>query len=387
MIFSGLNYFWLLIGVEMQTSHLKKSWIIHTSFWALYLILLAWSFSQIRGYENYLAKSIFIVLIQAVLFYLNFHVLLPRYFEEKRFLQYGVAVVAALFVSLAIFYLFDRISFDMEFRKALQTNDFSRLPREFRGRGRSMHQPPWAEPWRFAFIWRSLLFYGFFLFIALFISTIYRNLLVSQQKEKESLKLRSMVKEAESSMLRSQINPHFLFNTLNNIYSMAQLKSDQTADAVHRLSEMLRYVIYDCNQPLVKLGQEVNYIKSYIELQLMKDDELGEIRYDLGPVDEQLMIAPMLLIPFIENSFKHSRIEDKDRSWVRITLRTDANTLFMSAANSIPAHPGSKDITGGVGLSNVQKRLQLLYPGNHQLLVDRSPEEYKVELTLKLDEN
>ncbi len=371
----------------MQQVILKRNWIIHATFWLLYLVLLAWSFSEIRGYENFLAKSIFIVLVQTLVFYLNFHVLLPRFFEKKKHLMYGLAVVGTILISLLVFYAFDRISFDLELKRAMQTNDFSRLPREFRGHGRAAHFPPWAVPWRFNFIWRSLLFYGFFLFIALFISTVYRNLLVNQEKEKESLRLQGMIREAESSLLKSQINPHFLFNTLNNIYSMAQLKSDQTADAVHRLSEMLRYVIYECNQPQVRLGSETSYIRSYIELQMLKDEETGNIDYALEPVDEELMIAPMLLIPFIENSFKHSFIEDKEQSWIRIRLRTEGNTLFLSAGNSVPAGPARKDGTGGVGLANVQKRLQLLYPGKHQLVIDRDTDEFKIELTLTLDEN
>jgi hypothetical protein len=371
----------------MNGTLIKKHWIIHVSVWLSYLLLLVWLYSESRGYEHNTAKSIFTVLIQVIVFYLNFYFLLPRYFENKKHLQYSLFAFATLVISVALFYIFDKISLDMEYRRAMAENDFSRLPRELRGHGRNLHPGPWAAPWKFTFIWRSLLFNGFFVVIALFISTIYHNLLINQKKEKESLKLLSQVKDAESKMLKSQINPHFLFNTLNNIYSMAQMKSDQTADAVHRLSDMLRYVIYDCNQPYVKLGQEINYIKSYIELQLLKDERMENIKYNLDEINENLMIAPMLLIPFIENSFKHSNIEDTSHSWIEIELKTENSRLQLKVRNSLSSGRVSKDSTGGVGLGNVQKRLDILYPGRHQLVIEQTLREYMVELMVNLDEN
>jgi hypothetical protein len=360
--------------------------IIHLSVWISYLVLLIWLYSETKGNEPYVTRSIFIISVQVVLFYFNFHVLLPKFFENKKYLHYGLAVAGTLVISILLFVIFDRIMLDLELRKALEANDFSRLPREFRGRGRHIPRGPWASPLKYI-LWRSVLFYGFFVVMSLFISTIYRNLVVNQRKENEALQLISQVREAESNLLKSQINPHFLFNTLNNIYSMAQLKSEQTADAVHRLSEMLRYVIYECNQPRVKLGQEVSYIKSYIELQMLKDEQTQHIRYSLESADAALMIAPMLLIPFIENGFKHSYIEDTEKSWINIELKTKGSTLSMKVNNSIPPRSGTKDATGGVGLENVQKRLSILYPDRHQLIIEKDLAEFKVELNLELDEN
>lgn len=364
----------------------KKSLIIHVSVWVSYLVLLIWLYSETRGNEPYITRSLFIFTIQVVLFYFNFHVLLPHFFENKKYLYYGLAVVGTLLISILLFVIFDRIMLDLELKRAMEANDFSRLPREFRGRGRHIPHGPWVSPWRFI-LWRSLLLYGFFVIMALFISTVYRNLVVNQRKEKEALQLISQVREAESNLLKSQINPHFLFNTLNNIYSMAQLKSEQTADAVHRLSEMLRYVIYDCNQSRVKLGQEVNYIKSYIELQMLKDEKTQHIRYSLEGVNEGLMIAPMLLIPFIENGFKHSYIEDTEKSWIDIDLKTKGSMLSLKVNNSIPPRSVIKDTTGGVGLENVQKRLSILYAERHQLIIDRDLDKFNVELNIELNEN
>lgn len=371
----------------MKDVSLKKSWIVHFTIWLSYLLLLMWLYSESQGHEPFVGKSIFIVLVQIIVFYFNYHFLLPRLLENKKQLQYGMSILALLLVSILAFYVFDRISLELELKRAFESNDFSRLPREFRGRGRMIHHNIWSYPWHFPYIWRSLMFNGFFVVISLFISTIYRNLAVSQQKEKEALRLKSQVREAESNMLKSQINPHFLFNTLNNIYSMAQLKSDQTADAVQRLSDMLRYVIYDCNQPFVKLGQEVSYISSYIELQLLKEENMEHIKYNIGGVNKDLMIAPMLLIPFIENSFKHSHIEDAENSWIDIVLSTAGSVLTLKAYNGIPAKPVRKDTTGGVGLENVRKRLNLIYPGRHQLIITKDLDSFKVDLTITLNED
>lgn len=365
----------------------KKTWITHASIWTIYLILLIWLYNEARGFEFSVSRSFFIVGIQVIIFYMNYYILLPRFFENKQYSKYVLFVLATLLVSLLLFFLFDKLNFEIQFKKALLEDDFSRLPRDFRGRGRSGHGSPWNSPWKFAFIWRTMLFNGFFILISLFISTILRNLVVNQRKEKESLYLQSQVREAESRMLKSQINPHFLFNTLNNIYSMAQLKSDKTPDAVHQLSEMLRYVIYDCNDQFVKLGQELKYIRSYIELQLLKDDEMQNVNFEMDHVNPELKIAPMLLIPFVENSFKHSHFEDTKNSRIDITLQTNNQTLTFNIANSIPVTEIKKDTTGGVGMENVRRRLDLIYPGRHKLTIEKNSREYKIELSIELNEN
>jgi LytS/YehU family sensor histidine kinase len=208
-----------------------------------------------------------------------------------------------------------------------------------------------------------------------------------RKREQEANLIKNQMLEAESKMLKWQINPHFLFNTLNNIYSMSQLKSDKTPDAVHRLSEMLRYVIYDCNDDFVKLKQEVKYIQSYIDLLLLKDENLQNVKYDFSGINPELKITPMILIPFVENSFKHSKFEDAQKSWINIDLKTKGNQLNFKIENSVPEHNFTKDAVGGIGIVNVKKRLQMLYPGKHILNHFQEKNVYHVELILDLDDN
>jgi LytS/YehU family sensor histidine kinase len=198
---------------------------------------------------------------------------------------------------------------------------------------------------------------GVIIIVVLFISTIYRNIAEGRRREKNEIALENKILEAETSFLKSQINPHFLFNTLNNIYSLAVAKSDKTADSIHRLSDMLRYVIYESDEKLVRLEKEVNYIKAYIQMQLLKDEAIKNIRIDIDNIDKDLKIAPMILIPFVENSFKHSKIEDTKKGWMTINLKTVSGQMIFSIENSIPDTAQSKDKGSGVGLSNTRRRL------------------------------
>ncbi len=366
---------------------LRRPYINHLLIWMSYFILLFWFYSETSRFEPSLLKSLFIVILQAGVFYLNLYLLLPQYFEKKQYSKYGFYIFLILIASLVLFYLFDQVSLRFEYHHAVRSNDWSHFPRGFGRRGHHPGPPHWYNPFQFAFMWRQILFHGFFIVIVLFISTIYRNVKVSGQKEKESLELKSRITEAESNMLKSQINPHFLFNTLNNIYSMAQLKSDQTPEAVHRLSEMLRYVIYDCSRDRVSLGQEVRYLKSYIELNMMKEENMDNVHYELDDIDGTLPIAPMILVPFIENSFKHTKIEDRENSWITIQLKTHGKQLQFEVSNTIPEMTHRKDKSSGIGLDNVKKRLQLIYPEQHYLHISDKGGIFKVELTIDLDEH
>ncbi len=177
------------------------------------------------------------------------------------------------------------------------------------------------------------------------------------------------IKEQESALLKSehlnwlkflksQINPHFLFNTLNNIYTLSMLKSDQTPDMILKLSNMLRYILYECSdKDKVPIAKEVAYIRNYIDLQLLKDSEIKNIHFEEG-IKDNVAIAPMLLIPFIENSFKHSRIEDTEKGWINIKLSCNRKEIFFSCENSLPAVEYKKDKTGGIGIENARRRLE-----------------------------
>lgn len=192
--------------------------------------------------------------------------------------------------------------------------------------------------------------------------------------EKEKLK-------AELSYLRSQINPHFFFNTLNNLYGLAQEKSDKTAEVVMKLSILMNYILYEADQEQVPLSKEVEYIKNYIELEEIRYGNRFESSLIVQGDLSSLQIAPLLLLPFVENSFKHGVNRESEGAWISIKLTYKDNQLDFSISNSLLTEDNPQ-ASGGLGLNNVVKRLNLLYPSKHQLVYGPEGDTYKVQLTI-----
>lgn len=215
-------------------------------------------------------------------------------------------------------------------------------------------------------------------------SLVSRSIQVRKQRE-ESLELKNKMLEAETKALKAQINPHFLFNSLNNIYALSQMKSDKTPDAILHLSDILRYVTYDSNQNFVDLKDEIKTIESFIMLQALKDDNQSNIKIEIDSSNGHYKIAPLLLIPFIENCFKHSNHDEKEKGWIDIKLKASDGKLFLVCANSKPEQLIKKDKTGGVGMENVQKRLVLIYPDRHKLQIKYDAQSYTAALEINLE--
>jgi two-component system LytT family sensor kinase len=188
-------------------------------------------------------------------------------------------------------------------------------------------------------------------------------------------------KDMELQFLKSQLNPHFLFNCLNNIYSLAYQKSDKTADAILKLSEIMRYMIYESNDSWVALSKEIEYVQSYIELQKLRFKDGAAVVMTLnGEIDNQ-QILPLILISFVENAFKHGVANDPADP-IRINIIANQKILHFSVSNK--KNSANKDQTGGVGLNNVERRLQLLYPDRYKLNIVNSATHYTCELMLDI---
>ena len=167
-----------------------------------------------------------------------------------------------------------------------------------------------------------------------------------------------------------QINPHFLFNALNNIYALSVTNSEKTQEGISTLSQMLRYVLYDCERPKVPLQKELEYISHFIELFKLKSSKDFNINFTEEIENDSIMVAPMLFVPFIENAFKHSGIEKGGDSFVNISLKSSSNSIDFKVENSLPIEPLITDENGGIGLQNVKKRLEILYSEKHQLSIE-----------------
>lgn len=202
----------------------------------------------------------------------------------------------------------------------------------------------------------------------------------SFKSEQVNRKLKEEVVKAELSFLKSQINPHFLYNTLNYVYSLAIPVSDQLANAVLRLSDLMRYTLNDSPDGKVSLNKEVEYLESYVALFKMRFEPKFYVNFITEGISDQ-KIASLILIPFVENAFKHGVINDETQP-VRIKLKVQNKRLSFEVSNKI-SH-AQKDHSSGVGMVNIHRRLDLIYPEKHELLISNNGNTYKSTLILNL---
>lgn len=198
------------------------------------------------------------------------------------------------------------------------------------------------------------------------------------RKETESQKL-----STELSFLKSQINPHFFFNTLNNIYSLAIVRSEKTAPAVMKLSSIMRYLLTETTQDLVPLQNEVDFIHNYIELQQVRLTEKTKVIFKSEGEIENKIVAPLIFIPFVENAFKYG-ISTKHESTIEIQLKVFENKLVLTVKNYIVPSESNMLENTGIGINNVKRRLELMYPEKHTLSYHASDNYYYVHLALQL---
>ncbi|TLP79163.1 sensor histidine kinase [Maribacter sp. ACAM166] len=220
--------------------------------------------------------------------------------------------------------------------------------------------------------------------IAYIIATFVETFLFAQRKEEEIIINKNESLQTELKLLKSQINPHFLFNALNNIYALSAIDSGKTQQSISYLSDMLRYVLYECEQEIVPLHKEMDYIGNYIKLFSLKSSKAYPITTSFVVGNENIQIVPMLLIPFLENALKHSNIEKITDTFIRLKINANNNSIDFEIENSKPNTPLVTDAVGGIGIDNVKKRLAILYPKRHQLVIDETSKTFKVNLKLEL---
>gem|GEM_PF-323185 len=200
-----------------------------------------------------------------------------------------------------------------------------------------------------------------------------------QNEQLKTLKEQQLI--SELTYLKAQLQPHFFFNTLNNIYSLALKQDKHTAPLVAKLAEMMRYILYKADEKWVPLKDEIEFIRNYVEVEHIRYRAAIAINFDTQGIDDASKISPLLLLPFIENAFKHGVEEEEKEGFVNIVICKTKNELTLEVQNSIAKTNPHK---GGIGLVNVRKRLAILYPNKHQLEIQRDGEIYQVSLTLEM---
>jgi two-component system, LytTR family, sensor kinase len=191
--------------------------------------------------------------------------------------------------------------------------------------------------------------------------------------------------EAELNFLKSQINPHFLFNSLNSVYFLIDKHNVEARDALHKFSGMLRYQLYEMNGDQIPVEKEIHYLKDYVDLQKLRKDENYTVEFNCSTGVNGFSVEPLILIPFVENAFKHISHHKDQLNFIKLELSLDKGVFHFKVENSKEVIEKTTDKHSGIGLNNVKRRLDLLYPGKHQLTISNERDTFKVKLQLKIE--
>jgi two-component system, LytTR family, sensor kinase len=347
--------------LRMQKLSVKQSrfftFAIHVLIWAgLYIIPFIDDTRQhFSPHFIWRHSELFILLI--AFFYFNTYFLIRKLFQPGKLLYYFLAILSCI-----VFISITNLAFSQIIDIAIP------IPAEF-------HIPNYFHRLFFP-VFPSL--FVFAISMAIKITNEWFNS-EKQKKEMENEKLHS-----ELAFLKSQVNPHFLFNILNNICSLARKKSDDTENAIIQLSRIMRYMLYDSKDEKVSLEKEVEYLQNYIDLQRLRISDSVIIKFDIEGNIEGRMVEPMLLIPFVENAFKHG-VSYLEASEIDIRLKIENEILNFSVENNkIKKNDDPVQQESGIGLKNVLRRLDLLYPGTHRINIEEKMSKYIVNLEITL---
>ncbi len=347
---------------------MKLNWqriSLHVLFWAVYVPLnaiLSCILSRKAledGFQESIIGEAFSLPVKLLLTYFIFYYVIPLYLDRNKIWKLVGLLLLAFFVATVLY----RLEIAFVFLPIFKPDEVYNF----------------VNP-------RGLLLTEFDLFITLaaavtikMIRVHYKSLEFEQELMREKL-------QSELSFLRAQTNPHFLFNTLNNLYVLARKKSDKTPDAIMMLSKIMRFVLFECRAPRIAVSDEVKVIQDYIELEKLRYNKRLTIDYQEDMDNPNTAIAPLLLLPFVENSFKHGAGGTTGDVHILICIILRNNQLSYTVQNTLdPDYISSEKVNySGIGLRNVERQLDLLYPDHHQLDITREGGFFTANLTIDL---
>ncbi|WP_247234055.1 sensor histidine kinase [Telluribacter sp. SYSU D00476] len=338
----------------------KQIFYLHLSFWCLYF---SFFFYQITGGRHGSEPNLVLafwdatthVLLMAFIAYLNYFIFLPRFLEHRQVGRFLVEFLLPFVLIVAGHIWLKRFIYGGAPYRGFLYSD--------------------------RFIIQHVLIT---LFIVIFVGMLkfVEDWFDLQAKKKE---IENERLNAELRFLKAQINPHFLFNTLNNLYYLAFTNSPNTTTVIEKLSQMMRYMIYDSNQTKVSLNKEIEYMKNYISLEQLRLNNQIPICFEVEGTTGHQLIVPFIFITFLENAFKHGVSNSFEEAWVHVRIRVEGNECTYTVENSkLPQREEEALEKSGIGLQNVHRRLELSYPGAYTLQVDNQPDRYAVQLQLTL---
>jgi len=329
----------------------RKSWIA-IGFWIFLFFMHFQMGNFFQPWDYAIISATFNTATIILMFYLTVLYLFPTYYDQGK--KYFI-VSSIMILILGVGFTF----IDMDLIPDYKNIDHDKPPIQF----------------HFA---RYIMMMAFTFFVGTSISLIERT---TKMRETEKVLTEDKL-QTELKLLKAQINPHFIFNALNNIYSLTYMKSQNAPESVLKLSEMLRYVFYDCSKDRVPLSAELNYIENFNAFQQMKSEYKQNIDLKMEKELGHIEIAPMLFIPFLENAYKYSRIEENKDAYVKILITSYDGKVHLIIKNSISQNVKSTH-GSGIGIKNVKHRLDIIYPGKYELIIDEQSEFFSIDLIIE----
>lgn len=328
----------------------------HFAFWLAYFSFWFFFYNEEVTRGSAFVNAFVTVSVQGLVAYFNMYFLFNKLFKQKMYVSYVISLILSVFLAVFIW--------------AMALNSASIM---------TSHVP--LDIWRWQFFASGFASITFTLGITMSLK------MVRQWYERERMteNLERINMETELKYLKTQINPHFLFNSLNSLYALTLKKSDRAPELVLKLSEILRYVLYDGSEKWVALDKEINYLQSYLDLEKIRNGERLDFKFNVKGNPATKQIAPMLFLTFLENSFKHGINQKSEGGFVTIDMEIEPDHLVFKIQNSKPKEKEKRlnGKAGGIGLENIKKRLALLYPDKHTLEIEDDGEQYRVNLNLR----
>ncbi|MCO6492901.1 MAG: histidine kinase [Phaeodactylibacter sp.] len=339
-----------------MTGFSQNRLVQHLAFWSLSFYVLSRHFAY--GQEIQLVDLIYTFLFHFSLWltvYINLFVLIPHLLQSRRYVPYALALVALL----AAGSYFNILTFEYLAGWLFPGYYFI-----------SYFKLPEVAQYHVAYVAITALL------------KLSKGWFQAQQQQKRIARLEKEKAEAEFKALKTQVDPHFLFNSLNNLYSFALEGSPRVPEAILRLAGCMRYMLYDCRARQVPLEKELEYIRNYIELQRLRLGEEQQVTLAIEGRPSGIEVAPLLFIPFVENAFKHGLRSEGRAAFVRILFRIGRQSIVLTTENDMAPPDEQPPGSGGIGLENVKKRLSMLYPRQHELVIFEDGKIFSVSLKI-----
>ncbi|HEY9178618.1 MAG TPA: sensor histidine kinase [Flavipsychrobacter sp.] len=337
-------------------------------FWLFALFFISKLNSGVDKYPQsvYLLYKGTLAALLIMLTYANNLVLVPKLLARKKYLWYALAATALL--------LLISTGFVLAFKHMLSHYPLAEIYEV------SIITMPVGPDWSIEVIVEEIVDYAFALVLWLGAFTMAWYMQDHTRQEKKAKAAAHKQTLAELELLRNQLNPHFLFNTLNNIYGLSLQKSDKAPESILKLSSIMRYMLYDTNVPLVSFEKEKEVMQAYVDMELLRLQDTGNFHFTIE-ADRDYYLPPLLWLPILENTFKHGTRHIAEQYHIDFSCTIYNSKLHITSSNNCV---NTTNKPGGVGLANLRKRLDLLYPGKYSLDISQQDSEYKTELTVYL---